>query len=353
MRVIKKKHKALAACIAICLTLVSVPGAGRRIQAAERVDTAKTGSLLLSLGTEDSDQMAQDMLRIQEPLQVRLWKLADMGETGKYEFREDFQGLAMEGDWKRLSEEAFALVYDLDENGKPLGEPKTPPERTGELRLTDDGSLAAAETLSGLELGLYLVAVDAAESPKYEYSFTPMVISLPWSEYQYVGGEASDTWQYEREAVLKPSRELRYGNVKILKTLTSYNESMGDVTFVFEVNARDSETGENIYSNVVSATFSATGTREILLEQLPAEAEVTVTEVYSGANCQITASDEGPKTVVAEEMEGTAESVTFRVTNTDDEEAKNGYGVENRFRYDAEAGTYVWSTDRDDVGVQP
>ena len=83
MRVIKKKHKALAACIAICLALVSVPGAGRRIQAAERVDTAKTGSLLLSLGTEDSDQMAQDMLRIQEPLQVRLWKLADMGEAGK------------------------------------------------------------------------------------------------------------------------------------------------------------------------------------------------------------------------------------------------------------------------------
>ena len=104
---------------------------------------------------------------------------------------------------------------------------------------------------------------------------------------------------------------------------------------------------------MVSATFSATGTREILLEQLPAEAEVTVTEVYSGANCQITASDEGPKTVVAEEMEGTAESVTFRFTNTYDEDAKNGYGVENRFRYDAEAGTYVWSTDRDDVGVQP
>ena len=88
------------------------------------------------------------------------------------------------------------------------------------------------------------------------------------------------------------------------------------------------------------------------MENLPAEALVTVTEVYSGANCQVTASDEGPKAVIAGEMGEGTEPVTFRFTNAYDEEAKSGYGVENRFRYDTEAETYVWTTDRDDINAE-
>lgn len=353
MHVIKKEYKILAACIVMCLALVSIPGVGGRIQAAERVDMTKKGALTLSLGTENSAQMARDMARMEEPLQVCLWKMADMRESGSYEFQEAFRELDGEEDWKELAKDALAIVYEMDEDGKPQGEPQIIPDTVAGVEVSEDGKLTAEGLLSGLDLGLYLVAVDTARSPGYEYSFTPMVVSLPWSEYQYVGGEAPDAWQYEREAVLKPARIRRYGNVRILKALTSYNASMGDVTFVFDVNARDPETGETVYSNVVSATFSAAGTQEILVEHLPAESVVTVTEIYSGANCQITSSDDGPGTVVAEELAGGTEPVTFRFTNAYDEDARNGYGVENRFRYDTEAETYVWTTDRDDAGIQP
>lgn len=356
MHVIKKKYRILTACVLAVLLAAAVPGIGRSIRAAGRVDMTKTGTLKLSLGTEDSREMALDMAQIEEPLQVRLWKLADMTETGNYEFQGAFQGLTMEEDsWKTLPEEAFTLIYEQDEEGKPEGEPGIAPTVTAAAKVGTEGTLILEKELSGLELGLYLVALDTAESPKYEYSFTPMVVSLPWSEYQYVGSGASDTWQYDREATLKPDRAPRLGDIKIVKTLTSYNVSAGDATFVFDVTAADPESGETLYSNVFSATFSAVGTKEILVEDLPAGAEVTVREVYSGANCQITASEEGPKIVAADGLEGTGEPVTFRFTNAYDEEAKNGFGVENRFRYDTEAETYVWTTDREDItgGGQP
>ena len=350
MHLIKKSW---GICLAICMTLTAVLCVYPRALAAQRVDTEKTGTLTLALGTEDSDQMAQDMARIGEPLRIHAWKLADMTEGGTYEFREAFRELAMEdSDWKMLSELAFQLVYEPEENGAAPGEPKIAPTFTASVEVTEDGKLTAAEEFSGMELGLYLVAVDPAKSPRYEYSFTPMVVSLPWSEYQYVGGDASDDWQYDRDVTLKPARIPRYGDVRILKTLTSYNASQGDVTFVFDVTAQDPETGEIVYSNVVSATFSGVGTQEILLEHLPAQALVTVTEVYSGANCQTTASDEGAKAVIAQEAGEVAEPVTFRFTNTYNEEAKSGYGVENRFRYDTEAETYVWTTDRTDISAE-
>ncbi len=350
MRVIKKKYRVLTACVLAGLLMAAAPGIGRSIRAAESVDMTKTGTLKLSLGTEDSLEMALDMAQMREPLQVRLWKLADMTETGNYEFQGAFQGLTMEEDsWKTLQEEAFDLIYERDEEGKTEGEAKVAPTFTAAAEVGAEGTLTLEKELSGLDLGLYLVVLDTAESPKYEYRFTPMVVSLPWSEYQYVGSGASDTWQYEREATLKPDRAPRLGDIKIVKTLTSYNASMGDATFVFDVTAADPESGEILYSNVFSATFSAVGVKEILVEDLPAGAEVTVREVYSGANCQITASDEGPKIVAADGMEGTEEPVTFRFANAYNEEAKNGYGVENRFRYDTEAEAYVWTTDREDI----
>ena len=82
-------------------------------------------------------------------------------------------------------------------------------------------------------------------------------------------------------------------------------------------------------------------------EHIPAEAVVTVTEVYSGANCQITVSDDESKSVIADGEDGGP--ITFSFENEYDEDSKSGYGVENRFRYDTEQNTYQWTTDRQDV----
>ena len=361
-------NRILPAMSLLCLALAAVLCAYPTVRAAGQVDMQEKGQLTLTLAVDDSAQIGQDMALIKGAdgspdgeLAVHAWKLADMLETGNYKPTAPFAGLPLEENgwsaipgsqegWKELSATALAAVYELDEDGKPVGEPKTAADYDGKIHVTEDGTIQEA-AFSGMDLGLYLIVVDAAQSPRYEYTFTPLIVSLPWSEYQYVGGDAPDTWQYQREAALKPAREPRYGSVRIRKTLTSYNATQGDVTFVFEIVAResDAEDAKIVYSNVVSLTFSGTGTQEALLEHIPAGAVVTVTEVYSGANCQITVSDDQSKTVTADGED--AGPITFSFENEYDEDAKSGYGIENRFRYDTESNTYHWSTDRPEIGA--
>lgn len=350
--------------LVLAAVLCNVP----RAQAALRVDMEERGALALRLpADDDSAGMAMDMARIKGSdgtadgeLDVHAWKLADMLETGKYRLSEEFGNLSVTEDgwqemsvsedgWKNLSAAAMALIYELDEEGNPVGEPRIPATYESAVHVGQDGSIAEPEAFADMDLGLYLIVVDEAKSPKYTYTFTPMIISLPWSLYQY-DGTADDTWQYTREAVLKPAQELRYGSIRITKELTEYNASQGDATFVFDVVARESadEDAEIVYSNVVSLTFSAVGIQEVVLEHIPAEAVVTVTEVYSGANCQITVSDDESKSVIAYGEDGGP--ITFSFENEYDEDSKSGYGVENRFRYDTEQNTYQWTTDRQDIG---
>ena len=370
MRVIKRKGNRIltaigAACLALTAILCNVP----RAQAAVQVDMAQTGTLALKLPEDEgSADMVMDMARIKGAdgtangeLDVHAWKVADMLETGRYELSGEFEGLGIEGDawremslseegWKNLAAAVMDLIYEPDEDGKPVGEPKIPATYDKAVHVAEDGTIAEPETLAGMELGLYLVAVDTAKSPKYTYTFTPMIVSLPWSLYQYEGASGDDAWQYAREAFLKPAQEPRYGSIRIIKELTDYNASQGDVTFVFDVVARENgeEDAEIVYSNVVSLTFSEVGVKEAVLEHIPTESVVTVTEIYSGANCELTVSDDESKTVIADGEDGNP--VTFYFENRYDEDAKSGYGVENRFRYDTERNTYQWTTDRPGIG---
>ena len=373
-----KKRKIRAICLGVCLTVAAVLNMNRKVWAAEKVDMTQRGNLVLSLATEDSAQMGQDMSRIQEPIPVYAWKLADMLETGKYRFTGEFADLAPEGEltgesFKELTQEALSRIYGLEEGSGeeteedagfviPEGEPGMTPDRRGSIRVTEDGSRTETEGFDDMDLGLYLVVTGNARSPKYEYSFNPMIVSLPWCESQYLGEgdnqagsgdgtQGSDQWQYARTAVMKPARAPLYGNIKIIKSLTSYNAAQGDVTFVFDITAREGE--EIVYSNVVSATFSSVGTQEILVEHIPAEALVTVTEIYSGANCEITAAEEGSKAVLAEMEDGSGEPVSFRFENAYNEEGKKGYGIENRFRYNTSLNppAYEWSTNRPAMGT--
>lgn len=347
MHLIRKRISAV--CLIACMVLAAGLYNYSRAEAAVQVDVSRKGTLTLALAEGDFAQMGEDMLRIKEPIPVRIWKLAEMLETGKYKFLEGFETLTVEGEsWKQLSEDALALVFGEDGQEGFMGEPKVEPDYATQIQI-EKGKAGAEithqEGLANLELGLYLVVLDTVKSPRYEYSFTPMIVSLPWSEYQYVGSGGSDAWQYEWEAVLKPAQSRRYGDIKIIKTLDTYNAAQGDVTFVFDVTAKDGD--DVVYSNVVSATFSAAGTQELTVSHIPAEAMVTVREIYSGANCQVIASDDGEKPVIAADEAGAP--VSFAFLNRYDEEAKRGYGVENRFRYNIEKNEYEWTASRSDV----
>lgn len=347
MRLVKKRIPAV--CLIICAALAFILSGYPRAEAALQVNMEKKGSLSLSLG-DDSGGMGEDMLRIADPISVRIWKLADIQETGKYSFREAFKTLSLEGEsWKQISEDALALVFETEGDQAASQEPKIEPDHTLSVQIEEGKAgpeITHQEELAELELGLYLIVLGTAESPKYEYSFTPMIVSLPWSEYQYVGSGGDDAWHYDREAVLKPSRIRHYGNVRITKTLDNYNASQGDVTFVFDITARDGD--DVVYNNVVSMTFSAAGTQELTIEKIPAEALVTVQELYSGANCQVIAADDEAKSVPAANLGGVP--VSFSFVNRYDGGARRGYGIENRFRYNTEKNEYEWTTNRPDIG---
>jgi hypothetical protein len=89
-----------------------------------------------------------------------------------------------------------------------------------------------------------------------------------------------------------------------------------------------------VYSDVVSMTFSGPGTQSLTLDRVPAGAEVTVTEVYSGAGYRLTSQESQTLTISLME-ENIAEFV-----NDYDGTRRTGYGIDNDFTYDPDSG---WS----------
>ncbi|MGC4018054.1 MAG: DUF5979 domain-containing protein [Muricomes sp.] len=148
-------------------------------------------------------------------------------------------------------------------------------------------------------------------------------------------------------AGLKPGREPLYGDLRIRKTLASYDTSLKDVTFVFRIEGvRD---GENVYSNVVSITHSAAGTKEALVKRIPAGAKVTVTEIYSGGSYELVSDPTQTAEILAEGMDGAPATVDF--TNDYNEKLVPGYGVTNHFDYDENNG-WSWEQRQDNSAEQ-
>lgn len=130
-----------------------------------------------------------------------------------------------------------------------------------------------------------------------------------------------------------------FGNLEISKTLTSYNTSLKEVTFVFQVEAVNAK-GKTVYSNVVSTTHSAAGTKKVVIEDLPEGATVTVTEIYGGASYEATGSKEVKVQIVG------GDTVSAEFTNTYDDKLVPGYGVTNHFELD-ENNDWQWSQLKD------
>lgn len=199
----------------------------------------------------------------------------------------------------------------------------------------------------GLEIGLYLVIPETVNSSYYEYEFSPMLISLPSNNF-YNGG--NDSWIYDVEVDLKAEKADRYGDLEINKTLDVYNTTVGGATFVFQVEATKTDVDDktstpvSVYSNVVSLTFKGPGTESILIQDLPAGAVVTVTEIYSGAGYTLTSEGTQSVTIVAKEenseVTADAEPVEVSFSNTYDEGMNGGSGVVNSFSY--VDGQWTW-----------
>lgn len=255
-------------------------------------------------------------------LHAKLYRVAAVDATGKYTETTDFTGLsvkdAISGDatWEEMTIKAAELAED-----------KNP---AAECVITD------GRGEEKLDSGMYLVMVEPVNSTFYEYEFNPGLIALPdnLAMHSHSAG-AENKWLYEVTANLKPQQNPRYGSIQIVKTLDTYNETMKEVTFVFDVEAVD-ENGDTVYSNVISTTHSAAGTKTAIADRIPAGAKVTVTEVYSGASYQLVSKPQQVAEISADEI------VTVEFDNTYDHGLKPGYGVTNHFDYDEDEG-WQWS----------
>ncbi len=179
-----------------------------------------------------------------------------------------------------------------------------------------------------------------ANSTQYTYAFLPQLVSLPTKQADTDGVVSTANpgdWIFDMAVNLKPERLSRYGSLEIVKTLSEY-ETMGGIqesaTFVFEVTGRLND--EVVYSNVESITFTAAGQESVVLNRIPAGAEVTVTEVYSGSSYELTVP--GDRTAVI----GADSVVSVEFENEYDGRRTNGHGIKNQFVYDEEAGRWNW-----------
>lgn len=263
----------------------------------------------------------EELLKLK--IDVDLYKVADVNVSGKYiapgqgaelynALKESLDGVSSNTtakDWLSIAENAMKKI-DASEELEPVSQVTLNDPNPG------DGN-----KIGGLSTGLYLVVAHQVESDQYIYSFTPYLVSLPGNNYGQVG--ANDDWIYDVEVSLKPSRENRFGDLEIKKTLKTFNATLGGATCVFRIEA---EKDGIVYSDVKSIVFDAAGTESITIAQkIPAGAVVTVTEVYSGSSYEITSDPEKAQTIIADQI------VSVDFTNDYDERLNGGTSVVNHF----------------------
>ena len=323
-----------------CITLVSVLFVSAfvlpKVYAAGAIETDRTDCII---EVDVRDTGASELSKF--PVKVNLYKVADVSAVGAYSAVDELDGPGMENqldfsaldsdtkaaDWMEIAEVAKAVVEEVQM------QPTASCETKNGKAVVDD-----------LAVGLYLVDARQVETAAYTYTFSPYLISLPNNYYSAEEENSVDEWVYEligENAVsLKTERVDRFGDLEITKELKVFNETVGGATFVFQIEATkvdvDTEEEKVVYSDVVSMTFHSPGKDRIVIEDIPAGAEVVVTEVYSGASYSL---ESDPEVKVSIEAEGTAE-VSF--TNTYDERLNGGYGVVNQFVYDNEAQEWIW-----------
>lgn len=272
-------------------------------------------------------------------VRVLLYKVADVDAGGRYRepaFGDTSLYQALEKDLADVNADTKAAQW--------LAMAETAAGKAAETEnlvpAADREVTAQSPDIGGLTAGLYLVSAQDVVTEEYRYTFTPYLVSLPGYN------ASSDEWVYEEVPVgLKASQDPRYGELEIRKTLRTFNMSLGEASFIFRVEAVKDQ--KRVYSDVVSLTFDGADTRTRRISgRIPAGADVTVTEIYSGAGYEAYEGD-GPKTVhiSAYDPEHPESLGTAAFVNDYGGGLNTGTCVENQFTYEApesEGGTGDW-----------
>lgn len=313
-----KERGAVLLAIALAFSALTLPGA----HAANAVDTSASCSAAFSIGGD-----FEELKEVNVP--IHLYKVASISVTGAYTAEEGYEGLDLAS--IESSESSADTWMTRAADAAKLAEADEPA-----ASVETDGGMAVVKNLA---TGLYLVTAEDVQSDCYTYSFTPYLVSLPNNYYESAG---DDTWVYDltgSHAIgLKPGQKERLGSLKIVKELVNHHISMGEkATFVFQIDITTAD-GEK-ESRQAALAFDGYGSDSVTIDEIPAGADVTVTEIYSGACYELTADSakEQTVTILADE---TVETI-FK--NEHDGTPNGGYGVVNHFELN-EDGQYNWST---------
>lgn len=342
------KTRVLMAIMALALIVTLAAPA----YALGEVDLEAEASVVLSVANE---AFREDLTG--SAVTVLVYKLASMDANGVFTPEADFQALAEDAalwnggvlgnelvDVQGLMEAAENLIfYGSVEAPEPPaeGEESEPAPVLPESFRISVEPVQGTISLTEYGKGLYLLLPQQTETAQWRYTFSPALVALPSVERQAAEGEtgipAEGHWQYNVPVALKAEQVSLLTDIVIEKSLREYNASLGATTFLFEVRAELD--GEIVYSNVVSLTFSGAGTQSVTVQDIPAGAHVTVTEVYSGGSYEVAdgqASVDIPALALPEGDEVTR--VAFTNTYTD-ERIPDG-SVVNRYVYDGTGWDY-------------
>lgn len=330
-----KKVKKWSACMIATLFVISaafIP----KVNAAIAVETDRACSVEFSLTDTGYDELKDGMF---QDIKVDLYKVASMNTRGEFQAEEGYSlsrpinSDTTAADWEAMAAEAAVVAKDQE--------------------VTASGTVGTG--IKDLEVGLYLIVAQDAQSAEYNYQFQPYLISLPNNYYSAEVEGSSDDWVYDVKNVsLKPERTDRYGDLLIEKVLNTYNATVGGAAFVFQVEAvkdykatGDVADEQVVYSDVVSLNFDAAGAKQILIPDLPAGAKVTVSEIYQGGSYEAVGDTVKQVTILAKEEDAqqASEPVTVSFENTYDNRLNGGTSVVNHF----ENGENGWEwTQQDD-----
>ena len=282
-----------------------------------------------AVGTEGDDAYAFQVVEPYTALRNSLENLSEMSDS-------DFQNLAQQAAKIALDKENPATITV--------------------------GGIAVNTSVSDLSCGLYLMIargsdledyieetedtdgrhllVTKAYSAKADYTFSPVLVALP--SKKDVGGVVSTSnpgdWLYKLTVDLKATKSNRFGSLKIVKTLLTY-ETKAPATFVFQVDAYEDDSRLNcIYSDVVTMTFTDAGQQELVIaDKIPVGAYVEVTEVYSGAVYTLVTDKTQTAVIAADDVA----SVSF--TNDYDRTNGGGGAITNHFENHADGAGWNWT----------
>lgn len=199
------------------------------------------------------------------------------------------------------------------------------------------------------------IVATRAFSKECEFIFEPQMITVP-TKVVYEGEEviqqyntAYGEWSNVLNITAKPTFEYRFGNLKLVKTLTNYAGNK-PVVAVFHVKATNK--GKTVFSDVYMFELSKdTPTQTVTIEKrIPIGAEVEVTEEYSSSYKQVGTTVYTYETETGVEDAGTPlieldRLLTATITNKPGE-TPPGAGVINRITYHSAAD---WGINHDNV----